>query len=106
MPSDSISEHYAFERGNDGIQQVLDDEWERGQFYLGEWHTHPLQQFPHPSDIDIDGTQEFLKTTKNDEDVSILFILSPNGEEGGWNFDGSIVCPDDVHPLIEIEASA
>lgn len=61
-PEDSKSGRTWFHRGTNGLQQLLDELWERqGLFYLGEWHYHPGGT-PTPSIQDI---VEMNKISKN-----------------------------------------
>lgn len=61
-PLDSRSGGTWFHRGTNGLQQLLDEVWEReGSFYLGEWHYHPGGT-PIPSTQDI---IEMKKISKN-----------------------------------------
>ena len=53
MPGDSRRGRTWFARGVRGLQGWLDRAWrERGTYYLGEWHFHPLAP-PAPSPTDI-----------------------------------------------------
>jgi integrative and conjugative element protein (TIGR02256 family) len=51
-PKDSRASPTSFYRGVDGLQQRLDVAWKKyGNYYLGEWHSHPLAR-PVPSGAD------------------------------------------------------
>src|SRR4051812_10740880 len=49
--SDSISGRTWFIRGRSGLTKLLGQLWGSGQYYLGEWHTHP-EGPPVPSTTD------------------------------------------------------
>ncbi len=52
-PADSLAGATWFERGVRGLQRLLNDKWERGNYYLGEWHFHPFSDTtPSPQDFD------------------------------------------------------
>lgn len=40
-PTDSVSGTTWFQRGVRGLRELLRDRWPRGEYYLGEWHSHP-----------------------------------------------------------------
>lgn len=40
-PPDSIATRTTFLRGVEGLSHVLEERWELGEHYLGEWHFHP-----------------------------------------------------------------
>ena len=49
---DSRSGWSWFERGASGLKDLLRTRWSRGDYYLGEWHSHPGAA-PDPSGDDI-----------------------------------------------------
>jgi len=51
-PNDSISGRTWFQRGVRGLKELLRDRWLRGEYYLGEWHSHPGGS-PDPSGNDF-----------------------------------------------------
>jgi integrative and conjugative element protein (TIGR02256 family) len=51
-PSDSSSGSVWFQRGISGLTTKLRDRWAHGEYYLGEWHSHPGGA-PDPSINDI-----------------------------------------------------
>lgn len=50
-PPDSRARRNWFYRGTQGLSSLLDEAWEGGRYYLGEWHFHPLAG-PTPSETD------------------------------------------------------
>lgn len=51
-PADSSSGRAWFQRGNKGLTAKLRARWLHGEYYLGEWHSHP-DGAPDPSSNDI-----------------------------------------------------
>lgn len=51
-PKDSISGRTWFQRGVRGLKELLRERWQRGEYYLGEWHSHPGGS-PNPSGNDV-----------------------------------------------------
>lgn len=41
MPEDSRFGRAWFQRGRKGLDALLRDRWAQGQYYVGEWHSHP-----------------------------------------------------------------
>jgi hypothetical protein len=50
-PADSRAGPTWFHRGTRGLRTLLRRLWEEDQYYLGEWHFHPLAD-PTPSETD------------------------------------------------------
>jgi integrative and conjugative element protein (TIGR02256 family) len=50
-PKNSRLSKRAFYRGINGLKGGLDSAWNKGQYYLGEWHYHPNSS-AMPSNID------------------------------------------------------
>jgi len=40
-PNDSIHSESTFERGINGLNNIIDNQWNSNRYYLGEWHFHP-----------------------------------------------------------------
>jgi integrative and conjugative element protein (TIGR02256 family) len=81
-PQDSRRFRFAFHRGVIGLQEWLRDLWsERKQYYLGEWHFHPMGS-PMPSGIDDRQMSSFA--TKRDlhcpEPVLLVIGGNPSAE--------------------------
>ncbi len=51
-PRDSILKKSSFIRGILGAKKYFIEKWEKGQYYLGDWHLHPYSQ-PTASDQDL-----------------------------------------------------
>ena len=50
-PPDSRAGRTWFYRGTQGLPRLLDEAWQNGLYYIGEWHFHPLTD-PTPSETD------------------------------------------------------
>jgi integrative and conjugative element protein (TIGR02256 family) len=50
-PRDSLFGRFSFQRGTRGLRRLLEERWQRGLHYLGEWHFHPGGT-ASPSDTD------------------------------------------------------
>ncbi|MFD1607494.1 Mov34/MPN/PAD-1 family protein [Oceanobacillus luteolus] len=75
-PGDSKHGLAWFERGTEGLQNILDNAWEKEQvYYLGEWHYHP-KDFPSPSSIDINQMELISKNPKYHCPEPILIIVN------------------------------
>lgn len=55
-PSDSKRSRYFFERGTEGLSELLSARWLEGRHYLGEWHYHACGD-PTPSRTDTETLQ-------------------------------------------------
>lgn len=51
-PKDSRAGSTWFQRGVQGLKDLLTDRWSRGSYYVGEWHSHPSAS-PAPSGNDL-----------------------------------------------------
>lgn len=50
-PKNSKYKKCKFHRSSIGLKKILDDAWNQGKYYLGEWHYHPYSS-SIPSDVD------------------------------------------------------
>lgn len=83
-PSDSKSGRTWFSRGTIGLQQLLDDAWEKhGTFYLGEWHYHPGGA-PNPSSQDINEMKGISKI-KDYNCHEPMLIITGSISPDNWN---------------------
>lgn len=51
-PTDSEIGRTWFRRGSSGLKQLLRERWKSGEYYVGEWHSHPGGS-PEPSSSDV-----------------------------------------------------
>ncbi len=78
-PADSRRGRVFFNRGVRGLQAFLNRLWRRKQYYLGEWHYHPLAA-PIPSEIDHEQMKSFATNNamRCPEPVLLLMGGDPN----------------------------
>ncbi|ODR95228.1 hypothetical protein AUC70_05900 [Methyloceanibacter stevinii] len=77
-PPDSVETRHGFTRGTQGVQDALDNVWERtrGQVrYVGEWHSHPPRSAPLPSAIDLVQI-DWLSTLFDMETLPALMLIA------------------------------
>lgn len=92
-PTDSKSGETWFHRGINGLQQILDEVWEKqGAFYLGEWHYHPGGA-PTPSSHDIHEMKRISKNKAYNCPEPILIIAGSTSPDdwklGVYVFNGN-----------------
>lgn len=74
-PEDSRSGRTWFRRGVRGLQQLINQFWNRDRsYYLGEWHYHPHAE-PSPSRTDIVQMKEISQSERYQCPEPILLIL-------------------------------
>lgn len=71
---DSILGRASFVRGISGLKEMLDEKWNEGKYYLGDWHLHP-----------------YSSPSASWQDVSQLIQNSR---------DGSLKCPEPIMVII------
>jgi integrative and conjugative element protein (TIGR02256 family) len=73
-----------FHRHTNGLKKILDESWEKGQYYLGEWHYHPNFSAT-PSSIDL----KQMRTLAENEELKcpepILIIIG--GNKTDWKIE-------------------
>lgn len=72
-PSDTRS-RFAYKADHEKEQFEIDRMYNRGQYFLGDWHTHP-EPVAKPSADDIKAIQEIYRTTKNPGPGFLLVIV-------------------------------
>ncbi len=86
-PKDSEHKRFSFVRGVAGLESILNKEWKKGRYYLGEWHYHPSAS-SYPSQKD---KNQMLKISQ-DIDIKcpepILIIIGGNKEN--WTINVSM----------------
>jgi len=96
MPTD-IRSRFGFDRSDPGHAIRALEAWSRSgqvQTFVGEWHTHPVQQ-PSPSPVDLRTWANIRKRTQDDPVVFMIF-----GTSGMWCGLG---CRDGLTPLEAVE---
>jgi|SRR5690625_2769525 len=74
-PSDSVAGPITFQRGVNGLQEILAETWIRdGHYYVGEWHSHPHAN-ASPSPTDDKQMQRIAKSTNYQCPEPVLVIL-------------------------------
>lgn len=58
-PKDSRSTRWSFQRGTAGLQDLLNQRWQSGASYFGEWHFHPNAEAT-PSSRDLDQMRSII----------------------------------------------
>lgn len=73
-PPDSRATPTTFLRGTTGLQEKLDVAWEQsGDYYLGEWHTHPHAD-PMPSSLDDRQLRQISQGSYNCPEPLLLIL--------------------------------
>ncbi len=64
-PKDSIFGRSTFSRGVVGTEKYLKEKWNKGQYYLGDWHLHPysspIASFQDLNQLEINSNDKQLK---------------------------------------------
>lgn len=87
-PKDSKQTKCTFEIGVSGLNKIIDDNWNQGHYYIGEWHFHPKSS-PQPSKIDDmqmkkNATDKLLKCS-----APILLIIGGN-QDKSWELSAHV----------------
>lgn len=103
-PPDSKHLFARFLRGVHGLQELLNRVWSKRerQFYLGEWHYHPLPN-PTPSADDVAQMQEIANSPKYACPEPILLIVAGPSARG-WLLSANIYSRQGkVHMMTELQ---
>ena len=73
-PRDSTFGWAWFKRGVKGLKPLLQERWDAGQHYLGEWHYHPSGS-PEPSHSDYEAMARIAADNAYQSKEPILAIL-------------------------------
>lgn len=76
-PKDSACSRLGFIRGIAGTKAILKRAADRGEYYLGEWHTHPRAS-PEPSRTDLEQMLEIAMSKSYNCPEPILIIAGGN----------------------------
>jgi len=74
-PADSLSGRYWFKRGIKGLKSLLKDAWKKKEYYLGEWHFHPLGT-TNPSNQDLKQMLEIANSKDYHCPEAIMIIIA------------------------------
>ena len=93
-PRDSRRGHGWFERGTDGLEEILQRHWDAPvrRYYIGEWHFHPSPDGT-PSDQDMAQMFEVASQQRYDCKHPVLMIIS-HDMEGAWLFRVLLFAPE------------
>jgi len=97
---DSKSYKTSFLRGTKKLLEVLDNYWELGEYYIGEWHFHPGFS-PNPSNIDIMQMKQ-LSTNKKLKCSEPILLIVGQDSESNWLLSIHIVTKNETIKLIQI----
>ncbi|MFF2911147.1 Mov34/MPN/PAD-1 family protein [Paenibacillus sp. NPDC057934] len=97
-PQDSKHRTHEFYRGTHNLESLLSDFWEKGLFYLGEWHFHPKAS-PNPSLVDRKQMRKISNGNNYNCPEPILLILGGDPNEK-WHISCSIF--SNKHGWIEL----
>lgn len=86
-PEGSRSGWFWFQRSNQGLKTLLEDRWERGLHYLGEWHFHPGGT-PTPSSSDIRAMNSISRDGAYQCPSPILVIVGSAGS--AWSISATL----------------
>lgn len=98
-PKDSKQSKYSFERGINGLIKILDDNWNSGNYYLGEWHYHPNSS-SKPSIVDDIQMIKFANDKKLKCPEPILLVLGGN-QYNGWELSLYVYTKDGQVSLVK-----
>ncbi|QSB10108.1 Mov34/MPN/PAD-1 family protein [Lysinibacillus fusiformis] len=83
-PSDSKCGKSWFYRGTNGLQNILDEAWnKKGDYYLGEWHFHPCGN-TIPSNQDIREMKN-ISVNKGYNCPEPILIIASNTSSLDWD---------------------
>ena len=77
-PRDSRASFSSFERGVKDLESQLQNAWNNGRHYVGEWHYHTLP-LPRPSETDLRSLAEIASNPKMYCSNPILLIAGSDG---------------------------
>ena len=101
-PSDSKAGFCWFIRGVRGLRDYLKKKWNQNdEYYLGEWHFHPLD-VPNPSSTDIAQLKKIPLDKRFNCKEPILIIVSKNSIV--YNISINLLLCDSVYSFYECEA--
>ena len=81
-------------------QKVIDAKWDKGQYIIGDWHSHP-DNSPEPSEIDDDQLFKDANNKKLNCPEPILLIMGGNPDMG-WNMSLHLYIKDKKYPLTHV----
>ena len=89
-PRNSVARRRSFVRGLQGLQRLLNRAWRRDEYYLGEWHSHPLAE-PTPSHADASQMVAFSSDPQLRCSEPVLVVVGGDPESRGELWVGVVV---------------
>lgn len=90
-PRGSSAGWFWFRRGNAGLRDLLQDRWQNGLHYIGEWHFHPGGS-PEPSVSDFKAMKK-IALNENFQCKEPLLVILGGDPKGNWELSATIVRP-------------
>lgn len=97
---DSKGTQFSFVRGKKGLSELLCKLWITNEYYLGEWHLHPLSS-PDASSIDIDQMLKISQDNNYKCPEPILIIVG--GTIDSLKYNAYVVIQRKVNLMTEID---
>lgn len=88
-PKGSRSGWFWFERSDIGLATLLEERWQHGLHYLGEWHSHPGGS-PTPSDSDLRAMDKVARDDAYRCPAPLLVIVG-GGAKSTWSLSATLV---------------
>ncbi|HEY8270977.1 MAG TPA: Mov34/MPN/PAD-1 family protein [Pseudobdellovibrionaceae bacterium] len=99
-PRDSIRSATSFERGNQGLKDLLSGRFkDPGYYYLGEWHFHPFSS-PEPSGRDLSQIKDIATSALYKCPEPILLIIGGDPDEE-WTVTANVFVAGNIIRLQE-----
>ena len=98
-PSDSQRSAFAFVRGVAGLTKRFRRAWDRGIYYVGEWHLHPSAA-PDPSPMDIRQISEVSRDPDYRCPHPVLVVIGGNPQVE-WSVAVQVILGDAQLRLIQ-----
>jgi integrative and conjugative element protein (TIGR02256 family) len=77
------ADHISYDIDRKAAQREIDDRYEKGLHYIGDWHTHP-QKTPGPSTTDILSMARLFCTSSHQLNIVAMLIVGTGGPEAWW----------------------
>ncbi len=99
--------HISYDINRGAAQREIDDRYEKGLHYIGDWHTHP-QKTPGPSTTDILSMARLFCTSSHQLNFVAMLIVGTRGPETWWcsAHDGDSMTALVVESGADMEAGA
>ncbi|AIS32352.1 hypothetical protein BRM9_1538 [Methanobacterium formicicum] len=96
---DSKQSACKFNSGINGLIKLLNNKWNLGQYYIGEWHSHP-DSSPQPSKID-DMQMKKLSIDKALKCPEPILLIIGGNRDKGWELSVHVYTKDSKVPLVK-----